>query len=99
MWILGFKGLNTIRQSDILLSTSFKSLVHTKWTTAKLLYKVILMMIMIINYDGDLVMMIMMEMMVTRYLHREFNLGNIHYNNNYQLESQFSVRISIFLLF
>ena len=43
------------------------------------------MMIMIINYDDDLVMMIMMEMMVTGYLHREFNLGNIHYNNNYQI--------------
>ena len=44
------------------------------------------MMIMIINYDDDLVMMIMMEMMVTGYLHIEINL-NKHYNNNYQIRN------------
>ena len=45
------------------------------------------MMIMIINYDDDLVMMIMMEMMVTGYLHIEISLGNKHYNNNYQIRN------------
>ena len=45
------------------------------------------MMIMIINYDDDLVMMIMMEMMVTGYLQLEINHGNKHYNNNYQIRN------------